>query len=473
MPSSTLEKNIGTKQKALRINLEGPIYGSFAEIGAGQDVAANFFKAGGASGTIAKTISAYDMAFSDAIYGEEVSGRYVCEPRLLKMLQREYKLLQIRLTEQANDKTFFSFADTVAALNYQKTNDAHGWMGLRFQLKPNSEPNDMIIHVRMKDTDNVLQQQALGIIGVNLIYACYFYNDSPETMLLSLMDDLTTDRIEIDTIRFEGPDFKDIDNRLMSLYLVKHSFTNAALFGADGKVMQPAEAFYKKHIVAVRGRFRPLTTANLDMINKGKKQFENEPDVDDDTLVSLSELTLRNLSDGGEAINEKDFLDRVDILCSLGQTVMISNFHEYYKLVAYLSKFTKKRMALIMGLPNMDYIFDEKHYKKLTGGILEAFATLFGPEIKLYIYPTVDEKGNVKTISDFKTSKHLSHLYQYLLSTDKLADVKEFDKNLLAIYNDNVLKMIQKGESGWEEMVPPLVGKLIKKNNLFGFVPKG
>jgi hypothetical protein len=469
MPSPSLEKNIGTKQKALRINLEGPIYGSFAEIGAGQDVAANFFKAGGASGTIAKTISAYDMAFSDAIYGEEESGRYVCEPRLLKMLTREYKLLQIRLEEQAHDKTFFSFADTVAALNYQKTNDAHGWMGLRFQLKPNSEPNDLIIHVRMKDTDNVLQQQALGIIGVNLLYAAYFYNQSPETMLLSLMDDLTTDRIEIDTIRFEGPDFEDVDNRLMSLYLVKHGFTNAALFGPDGNVLQPAEAFYKKHIVAVRGRFRPLTTANLDMINKGKKQFENEPDVDDDTMVSLSELTLRNLSEGGEAINEKDFLDRVDILCSLGQTVMISNFHEYYKLVAYLAKFTKKRMALIMGLPNMDYIFDEKHYKNLTGGILEAFATFFGPEIKLYIYPTVEEDGQVKKIADFKTSKHLSHLFQYLLANDKIADVKEYDKTLLHIYNDNVLNMIQKGETGWEEMVPPQVGDLIKKNRLFGF----
>jgi hypothetical protein len=470
MPSTTPEKNLGTKQKALRINLEGPIYGSFAEIGAGQDVAANFFKAGGASGTIAKTISAYDMAFSDAIYGEEESGRYVCEPRLLKMLTREYKLLQIRLTEQAAGKTFFSFADTVAALNYQKTNEAHGWLGLRFQLKPNSAPNDLIIHVRMKDTDNVLQQQALGVIGVNMIYACYFYNHSPETMLLSLMDDLATDRIEIDTIRFDGPDFQTVDNRLMSLYLVKHGFTNAALFGPDGKVLQPAEAFYKKHIVAVRGRFRPLTTANLDMINKGKKQFENEPDVDDDTLVSLSELTLRNLSDGGEAIDEKDFLDRVDILCSLGQTVMISNFHEYYRLVAYLAKFTKKRMALIMGLPNMDYIFEEKHYKNLTGGILEAFATLFGPEIKLYIYPTVDENGKVTNISDFKTSPHLTHLYQYLLAADKIADVKEFDKNLLSIYNDNVLKMIQSGQNGWEEMVPPVVGKLIKQKNLFGYV---
>jgi hypothetical protein len=468
MPIQPYDKSLGTKQKALRVNLEVPIYGSFAEIGAGQDVAANFFKSGGASGTIAKTISAYDMAFSDAIYGEEPSGRYVCEPRLEKMLQREFKLLQIRLTETAKERTFFAFADTVAALNYQKTNEAHGWIGLKFQLKPNGEANEIHVHVKMKDNENVLQQQALGVIGVNLIYACYFYNNSPETMLISLMDDLNTDRIEIDMIRFQGPDFKEVDNRLMSLYLVKHHFTDAALFGPDGNVYQPAEAFYKKHIVAVRGRFRPLTTANLDMFKKGLKQFENEPDVDDDKIVSLSELTLRNLSDGDE-INEKDFLDRVDILCSLGQTVLISNFHEYYKLVAYLSRFSKKRMALIMGLPNMDYIFEEKHYSHLNGGILEAFATLFGPEIKLYIYPTKDDAGIVNTLNNFKTTPELSHLYQYLLANDKLADVKEYDADLLNIYNDNVLNMIKAGENGWEELVPETVAKLIKKNNLFGF----
>jgi hypothetical protein len=336
------------------------------------------FKAGGASGTIAKTISAYDMAFSDAIYGEEASGRYVCEPRLVKMLNREYKLLNVRLTESASEKMFFAFADTVAALNYQKTNDPHGWIGLRFQLRPDSEPNDVIIHVRMKDNDNILQQQALGVIGVNLVYGCFFYHEQPEILLQSLMDDLHTDRIEIDMIRFAGPDFADVDNRLMSLYLVKKGFTNAALFEPDGNVMNPSEAFYKKHILAVRGRFRPVTNVFVDMLKKGQMQFENEPDVDDDKVVVLSELTLRSLQSGDEEINEKDFLDRVDILCSLGQTVLISNFHEYYKLISYLNRFTQKRMALIMGMPNLAYIFEEKHYQNLTGGILAAFATLFG-----------------------------------------------------------------------------------------------
>ncbi|MDH4460194.1 MAG: TonB-dependent receptor [Spirosomataceae bacterium] len=466
---TTYDKNLGTKQKALRINLNRRIYGSFAEIGAGQDVATNFFKAGGASGTIAKTISAYDMAFSDAIYGEEISGRYVVEARLMKMLIREYKLLNIRLTETASEKTFFAFADTVAALNYQKTNDPHGWIGLRFQLTPGGEPNDVVIHVRMKDNDNVLQQQALGVIGVNLIYGCYYYYDQPEILLQSLMDDLHTDRIEIDMIRFAGPDFKEVDNRLMSLHLVKNGFTNAALFGPDGNVMNPSEAFYKKHIVAVRGRFRPVTNVFLDMLKKGVKQFENENDVDDDKVVVVSELTLQSLQSGDEQINEKDFLDRVDILCSLGQTVLISNFHEYYKLVSYLARFTKQRMALIMGIPNLSYIFEDKHYTNLTGGILAAFATLFGPKIKLYLYPTLNSEQKLVTSKEFTPPTHLKGLYQYMLDNDKFQDVHNPNTSLLSIHNDSVLRMIQNGESGWEQYVPESVAKMIKENCLFGY----
>jgi hypothetical protein len=466
---TTALKSIGTKQKALKINLDRSIYGSFAEIGAGQDVAANFFKAGGASGTIAKTISAYDMAFSDAIYGEEESGKYVCEPRLMKMLNREYKLLNVRLTESAAEKRFFAFADTVSALNYQKTNESHGWIGLRFQLRPGGKFNDVVIHVNMLDNDNILQQQALGVIGVNLIYGCYFHHEDPERLLLSLLDDLSTDRIEIDMIRFEGPDFKEVDNRLMSLYLVKHGYTKAAVFGPDGNVMQPYDALAKKHIVAIRGRFRPVTNIFLDMLQKGVRQFENEEDVDDDKVCILSELTLRNLEDGTHRINEKDFLDRVDILCSLGQTVLISNFHEYFKLVAYLSQFTKLRMALIMGMPNLEYIFDEKHYTEVPGGIISAFASLFGLKIKLYLYPTLDEKGQVINLKTFKPETHLRGLMQYLMDNEKLADIKIYDEKLMSIRTDQVLGQIQQGPGEWENVVPESVVKQIKENALFGY----
>lgn len=469
---SSKRSSIGTKQKALQINLDKSIYGSFAEIGAGQEVAANFFKAGGASGTIAKTISAYDMAFSDAIYGEEASGKYVCEPRLMKMLNREFKLLQVRLTEAASEKRFFAFANTVAALNYQKTNDAHGWIGLRFQLKPKGPINDVVIHVNLLDNDNVLQQQAIGIIGVNLLYACYHYSDDPEKILVSLLDELSTDRIEIDMIRFEGADFAEVDNRLMSLYLVKHGYTQAAVFGPDGKVMQPYDALSKKHLVAVRGRFRPVTKVFSDMQRKGLALFEQEPDVDDDKICLLAELTLRSLSDEKHHIDEKDFLDRVDILCSLGQTVLISNFHEYYRLVAYLAQFTKLRMALIMGMPNLEYIFEEKHYEALEGGILTAFGYLFGHKIKLYLYPTVNEQGQLVNLSNFEVPRHLKGLLQHLVGNEKLADILNYDEHLLQIRTDRVLDMIQSGGCAWEELVPGSVVKQIKDQQLFGYNSK-
>jgi hypothetical protein len=274
-------KDIGTKQKALAINLDPKIYGSFAEIGAGQDVAANFFKAGASSGTIAKTMSAYDMVFSDAIYGVQQSRRYVSEARLISMLNHEYGLLIERLAVQRGDSTtFFAFSDTVSALNYNKTNDGHGWMGVRFQLTPNGAFNDVVIHVKLLDNDTNLQQQAVGILGVNLMYACFYYNEIPPVFLLSLMDNLSRDRIQIDMIRFEGPDFTKVDNRLMSLHLVKYGFSDAAVFGPDGKNMQPTEALYKKHIVVIRGRFRPIINVHLDMLNNGVKQFLQEPDVD-------------------------------------------------------------------------------------------------------------------------------------------------------------------------------------------------
>jgi hypothetical protein len=387
----------------------------------------------------------------------------------MKMLNREYKLLNVRLTEIAAERTFFAFADTVSALNYQKTNDPHGWIGLRFQLEPNGQPNDVVIHVRMKDNDNVLQQQALGIIGVNLMFGCFYYHEQPEILLQSLMDDLSPDRIEIDMIRFSGHDFRNVDDRLMSLHLVKNGFTNAALFGPDGNVMQPSEAFYKKHIVAVRGRFRPVTNVSLDMIKKGLKQFESEPDVDDDKVVSVAELTLKNLQGGNEHINEKDFLDRVDILCTLGQTVLISNFHEYYRLVEYLSTFTKLRMGLILGMPNLDYIFEEKHYHNISGGILAAFSALFAPKIKLYLHPTLSDNGHFVTSQEFTPPPHLKGLFQYMKDNDKFADIQNYDKDLLTIKTDDVLELIQTGEPGWEELVPPPVVKLIKESCLFGY----
>ncbi len=463
------DKNIGTRQKALKVNLDRRIYGSFAEIGAGQEVAAQFFKAGGSSGTIAKTISAYDMTFSDAIYGVEESGRYVVESRLTKMLNREYNLLQMRLNEKRGaESTFFAFADTVVALNYQKTNEGHGWIGMRFQLQPGAPYNDVVMHVKMLDNENLLQQQALGIVGVNLIYGCFYYYKSPETLLLSLMDDLSPERIEIDMIRFTGPDFENVDNRLMSLHLVKNGFTNVALFGPDGNVQQPSDALYKRNIVCIRGRFRPVTHVNLDMLENGVKQFLEDPEVNPEKVVVLSELTLHNLKHGLE-IDEKDFLDRVNILCSLGQTVMISNYQEYYKLVAYLSKITKLKIGLILGMSNLEYIFEENHYEFLPGGILEAFATLFSRKVKLFVYPMKRADGSLYTCNDFTLPPNQMDLFEYLLANNKLESITDFDESLLHIISDNVLAMIKDGVEGWEILVPIQVARIIKERSLFGY----
>jgi hypothetical protein len=466
-------KDIGTKQKALAINLDPEIYGSFAEIGAGQDVAANFFKAGASSGTIAKTMSAYDMTVSDAIYGALKVKRYVSESRLMAMLNHEYSLLIERLASQRGDTTtFFAFSDTVSTLNYHKTNEAHGWMGVRFQLKPNGPFNDVILHVKPLDTDSNLQQQAVGVLGVNLIYACFYYHENPSVFLLSLMDELSKDRIQVDMIRFEGPDFEKVDNRLMSLHLVKYGFSDAALFGPDGENQQPSEALYKKHAVVIRGRFRPIINVHLDMLNTGVKQFKQEPDVDKKNVVVITELTLQALkerdADATAEIDEKDFLDRVDILCSLGQTVLISNFHEYYKLVSYLSKITNLKMGVVLGYPNLEYIFSEEHYKDLPGGILESFATLFSRKVKLFIYPTL-RNGIIMNCLRFYPPPHLIDLYRYLIANNKIEDIRNYNENNLSVQTDNVLQLIKQGADGWEQFVPSEVVSMIKARCLFGY----
>lgn len=469
-------KDISTKQKALTINLDPKIYGSFAEIGAGQDVAAHFFKAGAAAGTIAKTMSAYDMIFSDSIYGVQQARRYVSESRLISMLNHEYSLVMERLSAMRGETTtFFAFAATFAALNYHKTNDGHGWMGLRFQMEPNGDFHDVIIHVNLLDNDNNLQQQAAGILGVNLMYACFYYKDHPTVFLESLMDDLSRDRIQIDMIRFEGPGFDKIDNRLMSLHLVTLGYTDAALFGPDGKNLQPSEVLYKKHVVVVRGRFRPLINVHLDMINTGVEKFMSEPDIDRDKVTLITELTLQALkerdADDSAEIDEKDFLDRVDILCSLGQTVLISNFHQYYKLVSYLSKITKLKLGVVLGYPNLEYIFSENHYKNLPGGILQAFATLFSRDVKLFIYPTLRD-GEIWHSKKFSLPPHLIDLYEYLLVNNKIEDIENYNKNNLQVETDSVLEMVKANQAGWEDFMPVEVSAMIKMRNLFGYGTK-
>ncbi|MEM7551780.1 MAG: TonB-dependent receptor [Bacteroidota bacterium] len=459
-----------TKEKALYINLDNRIYGTFAEIGAGQDVAGNFFKAGGASGTVAKTMSAYDMSFSDAIYGK--GERYVCEERLMRMLEKEFNLLPERLTDREPDTRFFAFANTIEAINFKKTNRGHGWVGLRFQVSPQSPPNDCIIHIELKDQNPVSQQQALGVVGVNLIYGCFEYYKSPEKIINSLLDNIDEGRVEIDMFSLSGPDFDKVDNRLLSLELVSSGLTNAAMFGADGSVIQPSEVLYKKNILVLRGRFRPVTNVAVDMMLTGLRQFLNEPDVKKDSSYVLTELTLKDLNADGSKIDKQDFLNRADLICSLGQNVLISNYYKHFKLVDYLSGFARdKKIGLIIGVHNLKQIFDETYYTDLKGGILESFGSLFGANVKLYVYPAREmmNSDEILTCESFKTHPRLNSLFKYLYDNHKIEGIRGANKEILNIISDDVLEMIRKGQNGWEHLVPYKVHKMIKDKQLFNY----
>ncbi len=464
------ENTPSLEAKALRINLNENIYGTFAEIGAGQEVARHFFRCGGASGTIAKTMSAYDKDFSDAIYGREEDGRYVTESRLNKMLDWEMGLLEKRIDREKNqNKLFFTFANTVTTIDFAKRFKGHGWMGIKFQTKPNEPYSFITIHIRFREIDAKAQQLSLGVMGVNLIYGAFYQNDRPKKMLQYLFDHIDRDAIEIDTINFSGPLFKDVDNRVLSLELVRLGMTDAVMFGPDGNNLLPARELYKKNIIALRGSFRPVTKVNVDMYRKSLAIFEKEEDSDPEKTLVLFEITLSNLMSTG-AIDEEDFMDRARLLCSLGQTVMISNFKEYYQLVEYFSEYTSKKIRLTMGVNNLIEIFNEKYYRHLSGGILEAFGKLFFKNLKVYLYPIVDAKtGQIINSSNLRVHPRIKELYNFFKYNDKVVDILDYNVADMKIYSRDVIEQIQLGTAGWENKLPPGVSKLIKTKKLFGY----
>ena len=461
-------KKVGTQQKALAINLDEKKYGTFAEIGAGQEVVRWFFQAGGAAGTISKSISAYDMTVSDAIYGP--SERYVSRTRLETMLDYEFGLTEMRLRQKRGETTeFFTFADTVAARNFHGTNECHGWMGVKFQTSPMHAPSQIWIHVRMLDKDNIAQQEALGIIGVNLIYGAFYLYETPETLMESLLDNLTVDRLEIDMIKFFGPEFLGVNHRLMSLKLVQSELCNAALFAADGEILQPSEVLRKKPILVERGSFRPVTHVNVDMLDAATTQFKGLPSLQGEEIVTLMEITMNNLLSAGE-IDYEDFLARADLLAATGSTVMISNYFEYYRLAAYLKRFTDKMIGITMGIPSLRDLFDEKYYENLEGGILESFGRLFKNDLKLYVYPLKDkDTGQLITVQKLKVAPHLQHLYEHLVENGSIESIDFYNREYLHILSRDVLKKIAASDTTWETMVPSVVAETIKYHNYFGY----
>ncbi len=460
--------NLDTHQKALQINLDPSKYGVFAEIGAGQEVARWFFRVGGAAGTIAKSISAYDMIISDAIYGP--TERYVSRYRLHMMLEYEYRLVLERLNEKRGSSTrFFVFADTVAAKSFQKKDESHGWMGIRFQTEPHSEPSQIIIHVRMLDRENLQQQEALGIMGVNLIHGALYLYDNPQLLISSLIDNLTNERVEVDMIKMTGPAFANVDNRVMSLQLVERGLANSCMFTSDGEVVQAADYLYKKAILVERGSFRPVTNVTVDMLQCAQAQFIQEPNVQGEDVIVLFEMTMKNLTTES-GIDHQDFLHRVDLLGTLGKTVLISNYGEYYRLAQFLFRYTKKMIGIVMGIPSLREIFDEKYYTDLEGGILESFGRLFKNALKLYVYPLQDSPtGAVVTANNLRVAPHLRHLYSYLLENHFIQSIEDYDKKCLPIFSRDVLARIKKGDAAWETMVPSTVATIIKDRKLLGY----
>jgi hypothetical protein len=337
-----------------------------------------------------------------------------------------------------------------------------------FQIEPDEDYNEIILHIRFKENDAKLQQETLGILGVNLIYGAFYKYNDPKKMLRYLYDHLDKDQLEIDTINFSGPRFANVDNRLMSLQLVKNNMTDAVMFGPDGKNILPASILYKKNILALRGSFRPVTKVNMDMYEKSLEMFLEENKVDPDKSLVIFEITLSNLRSDGE-IDERDFLDRAELLCSLGQYVMISNFQEYYRVVEYFSNYTKARMGLAMGVNNLVEIFDEKYYRHLSGGILEAFGKLFYRDLKVFLYPMKTEEGDFVNSENLKVHPRMKELYKFFKFNGKVVDIENYNPENLDIYSRHVLKMIIQGKPGWEEMLPKGIAELIKRDSLFGY----
>ena len=463
---------LSTHQKALSVNLDGARYGTFAEIGAGQEVARWFFKVGAAAATISKSISAYDMTVSDAIYGK--CKRYVSRERLERMLDYEHSLNVERLGVSRGDTTaFFAFADTVSALNYKGNNECHGWMGVKYQAFPGDADNTIILHMRMLDKENPLQQDALGILGVNLLYAAFFLHHTPNLMLESLLDNLTTDRLEIDMIDFSGIEFRRVDNRVMSLKLVQLGLSGAAMFGPKGEVLQPAEVLRKRPILVERGSFRPVTKVNIDMIESAKRQFSQEPEVHGKEVVELMEITMRNLLSGGGDIDLRDFLARADLLSTAGKTVLISDYFEYYRLAAYLGRYTDEPIAVTMGAQSVRDLFTEEYYVGLEGGILEAFGRLFTRDLRLYVYPLLEQStGQLTTAENIEMPEELRNLYRHLIERGRIRSLNHYDQSVLHIFSRDVLRRIKDQDNTWETMVPPEIAEVIKKRHFFGWREK-
>ncbi len=468
-----MEKNVSSRStlnKALRLNLDENKYGTIAEIGAGQEVARQFFLAGAAAGTVAKTISAYDMQFSDAIYGNEGGGRYVSQARLKSMLDKEFSLVVSRLgTSRPKLSRYFSYAATVSAKSFNRHNECHAWCGVRLQMYPQAEPSDIIVHVRMREDTAEQQQNTLGVLGVNIIYGGYYYFEDPCKLIDSLTDNLPAGAVEIDSIEFKGPYFEDLDNRAKNLHLIRSWKTRAIMFTPDGQVAVPAEMLYKKNVLTTRGSFKPVTRLNSDMITQGFEAFKELDGVEEDNTIVLAEISINDSCGKDLLVPEEDLLARVELLNELGYSVMISDYTRYFSLRAYFRQYTAKQIGIVLGMVNIKEIFDERKYVGVEGGILEGFGKLFPDHTRLFVYPELDDEEKLKNFTDIEVATNMRFLYRHLLENEFISGINCGDVSLLKIYSRDVLAQLPDGRGSWENSVAEKTAEHIVNSRLFGY----
>jgi hypothetical protein len=465
MKTTTL---LSTKEKSVHINIDSNYYGAIAEIGGGQETVRHLFQAGGASNTVAKSISAYDMLFSDHFYNQGNPSRHVAEERLRKMIDYEYGEL-IEILDKKNTRKFFAFANTVETLNFTKSNHGNGWLGIAVEGTDRYHPNKMFIHVKLHENDTLLQQYTLGALGINLIYGGLFQWEDPRDVLLSLLDNLDTGRVEVDYVFAEGPDMEWVDNRLLNLMLVSNDMTPAIMFDPSGKVQQPGELLYKKNVIVLRGYFRPINNLGMEFMEDSLANFKKDEDYRPDNTIAFCEISLKYLIQN-EKVDDKDFLHRVDLLNMMGQSVMISKFYRYFQLVKYFAQFKLIKLRLVVGLPTFDKILDSSNYTDLRGGLLEAMGALFQKNVKVYLYPYIDmTTGEVIYPEDSHFSEVNRMLWQYLNATRKILILKSISPKSLEIHSEYISNLIEKGDENLINYVPEKVYHSIKRNKLFGY----
>lgn len=448
------------------MNLDAKTYGTIAEIGGGQEVAHWLFKVGGAAGTVAKTISAYDMAISDGIYGP--AERYVSRERLNAILEREFTQLSDQLRQKNGDrKCFFAFANTVATRRFHSPEHGRGWIGIRFQARPSEEPSQITLHAHLHDSLADIEQEALGVLGINLIYGAFFLHQSPPDLIANLMDDLSRERVEIDMIKFSGPLFGRLDNRVMSLQLVERGLTDAAMFTAKGEVVQSAEVLHNRPVLVERGKFRPVTKLTVDLLEHAREAFLQEPGVNRQEPVVLAEMTLRNLIPEPE-VGHSDFLARADVLGALGFDVLVSRFEQDYQVAEYLAAYTNRLIGFAVGLPKLKRSVEERFYTELAGGALEAVGRLYNRSVKTYVYPARDpQSGRIETIDDMVLPGPWQHLRRLLRELGRVQPIHPSNEQWLSIDGEDVLARMEKDDPCWKKMVPANVVAIIESKNLF------